>query len=92
MVESIVENTIKNRAKSAGWLVRKAKWIGRRGAPDDIFAKGGRVVMIEFKKPGKEATLQQKREHDRWRDAGVEVYVVNRITDGVRILGLEGLQ
>lgn len=70
------------------WLVRKVSWIGRRAAPDRLFAQRGRVVLIEFKRPGEGATLQQKREHRRFREAGIEVHVCDSILSAMTVLKL----
>lgn len=88
MLESAVEMPVVRRAEAAGWLVRKLAWVGRNGAPDRIFMKDGRVVFIEFKKPGEVPTLLQRTEHERMRAAGMEVYVCDDATDALRKLGI----
>lgn len=88
MVEKAVESPVCVRAERAGWFVRKVGWLGRIGAPDRVFIKGGRTVWIEFKDGGKEARLSQQLEHDRMRAAGAEVYVCDNVSDALRILGL----
>jgi hypothetical protein len=51
---------------------------GRRGCPDRFFFKAGRLVIIEFKRPGiRSARAQQRREHRRYADAGWEIHIVN---------------
>lgn len=78
-----VENPVKNYAKKQGYLVRKLKWIGRIGAPDDFFSKKGKgVFLIEFKAPGKDLRPTQKREIQRLRDAGVTVHVIDNVAAG----------
>ncbi len=89
MLEAQVEGTICNRAEAQGWVVRKLKWIGRVAAMDHFFLKGGRIVLIEFKRPDKEPNVMQGREIDRFRDAGAEVYVIDNIADGMKALGLK---
>lgn len=86
--EDVIETTVCNKAEAAGWLVRKVSWPGRRGAMDHVFAKRGRIVFIEFKAPGKTPNLLQEREIARWRFAGVEVYWIDNIAEGLRILGV----
>lgn len=84
-------------AEIYGWLRRKVKWIGRRNAPDDIFGRAfvepckhcgahGRVLLIEFKRPGKKPNITQRREIARLREAGFEVHVVDNVLDAERIL------
>ena len=89
MLESAIENPVVKRAEQAGYFVRKVQWIGRRSAPDRLFARKDRgQVYIEFKKPGEDARLAQKMEHDRMRAAGIEVHVCDSIDDAMRILWL----
>lgn len=66
-------------AQSNGWLVRKLKWSGRRGAPDRLFIKSGVVIFGEFKQPKKDATVQQGREHKRLRDHGAYVVTIHTL-------------
>lgn len=89
MIESPIEEWVCEKAESAGWLVRKLKWIGRRNGPDRFFAKDGRVVLIEFKRPDQGARPGQQREIDALAAAGVEVHVVDSPMAGLRVLGVE---
>lgn len=88
MIESSLEDWACDRAQDDGWFVRKLKWIGRRNAPDRLFVKAGRVVFIEFKRPGGEARATQVREADRLTKAGAEVYVVDKPLRALDILGV----
>lgn len=89
MLESAIENPVVKRAEQAGYFVRKVQWVGRRSAPDRLFARKDRgQVYIEFKAPGEDARLSQKIEHDRMRDAGIEVHVCDNIDDAMQILWL----
>lgn len=97
-MEYNVEGPVVVRAERAGWFVRKLGWIGRRSAPDRFFAKktercpccgrSGRVVLIEFKDRGKPAERHQLDEHDELRAAGVEVYLIDRVSDALKVLDL----
>ncbi len=89
-LEVSIEGRCIKLAKDDGWFTRKVAWRGRRSAPDDVFAKEGRTVWIEFKKPGTGRRSElQKREHARMKAAEMEVWVevdsVNQFRD---ILGL----
>lgn len=89
MLESAIENPVVKRAEQAGYFVRKVQWIGRRSAPDRLFARRDRgQVYIEFKAPGEKARLSQSLEHDRMRAAGIEVHVCDNVDDAMRILWL----
>ncbi len=88
--EAAVEGTVCNHAEEEGWYQRKLRWLGRRGGNDRFFAKGGRVVLIEFKDTGKKPEPLHAREHERLRKAGVEVYTIDNVRDGWKALGLKG--
>lgn len=79
---SDVQNPVSEYARYRGWLVRRMQFIMRNGCPDSWFFKDGRVIIIEFKKFGKDATLQQKKQHKKFRDAGFEVHVIDNYEDG----------
>lgn len=86
MREEAVELPAVRRAERTGWLSRKLQWIGRVGAPDRFFARCGRIVLIEFKAPGKTPRRSQTLEHDRLRAAGIEVYVCDTVEDALKVL------
>jgi hypothetical protein len=81
-----VQNPLVDYGKSQGWLVRKVVYQARRGAPDLWFLKAGTWVLIEAKKYGADARIQQKREHERLRRKGANVYVVDTLEEGKRVL------
>ena len=91
MVESAYEKVACDAAEADGWLVRKLAWLGRRSGPDRFFAKDGRVVLIEFKRPGEKVVegSGQSKEIQRLLDAGVEVHSVNTHLQALRILGVK---
>lgn len=82
LIEANVEGPVCDFAEKNGWIVRKLAWVGRRGGPDRFFAKEGRVVLVEFKRPGGEPEPLQAREHRRLRKAGVDVRVVDSVEAG----------
>ena len=82
MAESPIELTVCKWAEDRGWFVRKIAYVGRRNAADRLFIKGGRVVFVEFKAPGKDPRPGQEREIKRLRDAGAEVHVIDDMDDG----------
>jgi hypothetical protein len=90
-LESSVEDDVVCWATNRGWLVRKMQYPGRRGCPDRWFFRDGRLVIIEFKRPGKHtADPLQVREHERFAAAGWKVHVVNDRDVACRLLGGEG--
>jgi hypothetical protein len=80
--ESVIEGAVCDYATVRGWLVRKLGWIGRRGAPDRLFMKGGRAIFVEFKATGEKPDPIQVREIARMRSAGMEVHVIDDIEAG----------
>jgi len=85
-LESTVEDEVCAWAENNGWLVRKMGYTGRRGCPDRFLFGYGRIMMIEFKRPNGKLSANQRREHHRMRDAGLEVRVVEYAEDGIDIL------
>lgn len=90
-MEISVEDYVSTEAEADGWFVRKLSWVGRRGGPDRIFIKNGRIVFIEFKSPrksneGLEGT--QSKEVQRMIDHGAEVYVTSNPRVALRHLGI----
>lgn len=85
--EAAIEKPVVTWAARHGWLVRKLQWAGRVGAPDRFFAKDGRIVLIEFKRPGGKPRPTQDRELARLIAAGVECHVVDSIDQGKEVLG-----
>lgn len=88
MLESPMEEWVCGEAEKAGWLQRKLKWIGRRNAADRFFAKDGRVVLIEFKRPGEKPRATQAKEIELLKAAGVEVHVCDNPIQALSILGV----
>lgn len=83
LIEANVELPVCEFARGNGWRNRKLKWIGRRGAPDRLFGKKGhKPRLVEFKRPGAKPSKQQLREHERLRNMGFEVYVIDNVEDG----------
>ena len=86
-LEATIERQVCAHAKSKGIPSRKFVTPNRRSAPDRIFLPGkGQCFFIEFKRLGKKPTEGQYREHTRLREDGYEVYVVDNITDGVKVI------
>lgn len=86
ILESEIERPAHQYAWSRGWFAEKIMRAGRRGFPDHIFIRNGRVVFIEFKRPGETPTPQQLKRHYEMRMRGAEVYVVDNLDEVKRIL------
>lgn len=87
--EAKIERTICDEAEAAGWKAWKLTFPAVNGAPDRIFGRERRAVLIEFKAPGEEPTRQQLKRHKELRDYfGFEVYWCDSMADARRILNL----
>jgi hypothetical protein len=85
MRESDIEDYLVKRVQSMGGEVRKAAWIGRRGAPDRCVMLDGKTIWVELKAPGQKAKPHQAREHVRMRAMGQRVEVIDSLE------GVEGI-
>lgn len=68
-------------ARANGWVVEKIERTGRGGFPDRFYAKQGRIVLLEWKRPGQRLSKQQELRHRELKDAGVEVYTVYSLSE-----------
>lgn len=50
--EEIIEDEVCEGAEELDIGNRKVQWIGRKGSPDRLFAGYGRLLLVEFKRPG----------------------------------------
>jgi len=82
MLEKTIERRVVTLAIAAGWLA--FKWVSpsQRSVPDRIFIRDGEVVFIEFKAPGKTATVSQQRMIEKLRDHGMTAHVCNSVEGG----------
>ena len=87
--EARIENHLRRRVKETGGRYRKVRWIGRRGAPDQlIWWTWPRAALVECKAEGEtvDPGSQQEREIQRLRDDGWPVFVVNSRDDVDRVI------
>ena len=83
VLESYIEKQVVKAAEAAGFIQRKVTYQHRAGAPDRwFFGDGGRLIIIEFKKPGEKPEPHQEREIKRLRDRGFDVHVIDNVADG----------
>jgi hypothetical protein len=76
--ESAVEAHLVKRVRERGGFAFKFVSPSHRGVPDRLVCwPGGRLEFVELKAPGKKATLQQMREHERLRRLGFKVTVID---------------
>lgn len=79
LLERDVESRCKEWARGRGWWVRKFASPANRSVPDDVFGKEGRVIWVEFKRPGEKPTELQVEEHAKMRAAGLDVRVFDSV-------------
>lgn len=78
MLESTLEKRLVGRVKELGGLAMK--WVSPNlaGVPDRIvFLPGGRVILVEMKRPGGSTTALQDRTHGLLRALGQDVRVIS---------------
>jgi len=81
VTERTVVKYLVEQVEKRGGEVRKVKWIGRNSAPDlRVMLPGVSAFWVEAKRPGKDATEAQAREHKRMRALGEHVIVVPNVT------------
>lgn len=89
MLESKIEKHLVDGVTARGGLVRKLRWIGRRGAADRLvvwkvlsentLCHEAQIDFIELKAPGKKPEDLQEREIARLRGMGCAVFVLDSI-------------
>lgn len=66
-------------AERRGWKEYKVVSPSCKGFPDRFYCRRGRILLVEWKREGEDATRQQKRRHAELRAEGVEVYVIDNL-------------
>jgi hypothetical protein len=86
-LEKAIEAAVCKHARELGMLEYKFTSPARRHVPDRIFiAPGGKVFFVEMKRRGEVATPAQALEHAKFRERGVEVFIVDNVDDGEKLL------
>jgi hypothetical protein len=89
--EGLVENYLRKRVKEEGGQIRKLKWIGRRGAADNlVWWTFPRVALIECKAAGErvDPRSQQGRALAGMSRDGWPVFEVNSHAEVDEVLAL----
>lgn len=81
-----IREPVIEHAKSIGVLARRLVMLNRRGYPDTTFMKNGIVILMEFKDIDGELSMLQEREIAKLRKAGMTVYIVDTVEEGIAIL------
>jgi hypothetical protein len=78
MLESKLKEVIKKKLTAQGWWVVGLIQTTENGIPDKMCLRQGRVVFLEFKRPGRwKADPLQKFRIEQLQKRGFEAYVVN---------------
>lgn len=86
-LEKDIERKVCDYARSLGMLVYKFTSPSRRSVPDRMFITStGTIFFIEFKRKGEKPTASQKVEIEKIRATGIQVYVVDNVERGKRIV------
>lgn len=85
-LESTIEGKAVAFAKSRGWWEAKIMRANKRGIPDRLFIRWGRVVFIEFKREGEVASMQQQLRMAELIAQGVEAYCFDSYDAAIAIL------
>ena len=85
--ESYVERKVCDFVRSMGGMAEKFTSPNRRSVPDRLITLPFvPMFLIEFKRPGGRATQNQLRDHQRRRELGVEVYIIDNVEDGMNLI------
>jgi G:T-mismatch repair DNA endonuclease (very short patch repair protein) len=88
MKESKIESEVCKYAELRGILQYKFNSESNNGVPDRIFLRRSKIFFIEFKATGKldDVSALQKDIHEELRKQGFEVYVIDDIEDGKKVI------
>lgn len=80
MLESRVENYLKNKIEKLGGKAYKWAPVGIVGVPDRmVLLPGGRIIFVELKAPGKKARKLQQYRAKQLRELGFQVECLDTI-------------
>jgi len=86
LLEHEIETLVIAWAMDRGWLCPKLAWIGETGWPDRTFFRDGKVVLIEFKAPGKTIYPKQRYWIDKLRSLDIPVFICDDVQEGIAFL------
>lgn len=86
--ESEIQEKVTLYASSIGMIPVRINVVGRKGWPDYGYGYKGRMVFIEYKRPGEKPEPLQSYVHKQLNHCGFSVWVVDDINEGKRALDL----
>ena len=90
-LESLIQSKVSSYARTQGWLAYKFESPTTRSLPDFIYLRDGLTFFIEFKSWGKKATEQQKERHNDLILQGFQVFIVDCVPAGKRLIDEMGM-
>lgn len=76
--ESVVVDCV-DYAILRGWFCERIRETRRRGFPDHFFLRNGVVILVEFKRPKRDAESHQNLRHKQIREHGGTVLVIDSL-------------
>lgn len=87
MLEKQIEAKVCGYARERGLLAYKFTSPAHAAVPDRLFVlPTGKMFFCEFKREKQKPTPAQEREHHRLRQHKVNVFVIDNVTDGLRMV------
>lgn len=80
-LEKDIERKCSLWAIDHGWLVYKFVSPSNRGVPDKIFLKKGRIVFVEFKRPGGKLSPLQIHQIKKLKSQAFTVLVIDHVEE-----------
>lgn len=81
-----IQKPVVAHARATGWLAWKMKIEGRNGCPDFWFFKDGSLLIVEFKAPGRQPSVQQRLRANDLLTHGFQVFVIDNAQAGISLL------
>jgi len=76
--EAVIEAYLVKRIHAIGGECEKFNSMARKFVPDRIVTMpGGRIIFVELKRVGKKPEVMQERDHQRRREMGFDVRVID---------------
>jgi hypothetical protein len=78
VLEKVIENYLVKRIHAIGGECEKFNSMSRRSVPDRIVTMpGGKIIFVELKRFGRKPEPMQERDHQRRREMGFDVRVID---------------
>jgi hypothetical protein len=88
-LERDIEAAVCRYATARGWYVRKFASPNHRSVPDRVFiAPNGKILWIEFKRPGNKLTEAQAREFEKLKAVKQTVVMIDTVEAGKALVAL----